>query len=179
MQVVDQPFLLGQIVRRLFDETAFPEPVRGHRGEQKQLLDAGGAGTRLDTLHQSFAVAPASVLRMNRDTRQFRLIVAVGIQGGTADDHPVVLDHGKTRDLAFEQFTRAPHQRPAFLHRLDQRHQAADVVGTRIAQNLQRFARDDRAHAITREEFEQQGSVLVVADEMHPPDTRTAGAHGR
>jgi limonene-1,2-epoxide hydrolase len=50
-----------------------------------------------------------------------------------------VFNHREARDLTFEQLARAAHQRAIFFERLDQRHQAADVVGPGVMQLFKRF----------------------------------------
>ena len=86
-----------------------------------------------------------------------------------------MFDHREARDLPLEQFARTADQCAVCFERLDQRHQAANVVGSGIAQLFQRLAGDHCAHAIAREQLAQQRAVLVVAEQVYAPD---AGATG-
>src|SRR5690606_29406175 len=70
-----------------------------------------------------------------------------------------------------EQLAWTPHERSLRLYRRNQRDQSADVLDARLAQAEQRVARHDGAHPGMSEELQQQTTVLVVINQMHPPDT--------
>ena len=116
---------------------------------------------------------------MHHQARQLRSpLFRKWIQGGAADNHAVVVEHGKTPDFHFQQVAAAFDQRAIRFQRLDQAQNAADVVNFGITQFFHRVRRDHGAHALMREQFLQQRAFGMSRDQVRALNPLLAGAHG-
>ena len=141
--------------------------MRGFRGQHEDLRELEPVRTLLDLGHQRLAVPFAPEIRMHGQRGQLAdALVEERVERRAADDVVVVFRDDEALDLALQPLARAPHEHTLLLERLDDRENAADVVDGRIADMRERRRGEHRAHAVPREELEQQRAVVVAAYEM-------------
>ncbi len=88
-----------------------------------------------------------------------------------------MLQHHETFDLALQQLATASDQYALLFQRNQQLQDAADIFYRRIAQRIERGFHHHRADAFIAEQFLQDSSVGMPADQVGAGHARLAGAY--
>jgi len=152
--------------------------VHGAGGQHEHAGAAQGAGALLDALEQFLAVARALALGRDGDGGHFcGLGFQIGVQGGAAEDHAIVLDHGVAGNVALDLGAVALDQGAVFLERLDQLDDAAHIVDGGFAQLFELFVDHHGADAVVHIDFQQQRAVHRKRQDVAAFHAMFAGAH--
>ena len=110
------------------------------------------------------------MFRADRQTGQLGLILRMRVKRGTTDHNSVVQHDREMLDLALQQLAWPMHQNTFLFHRFDQGNQRRNIIRLGFADILQRLTRHHGANPIMGEQLAQQGAILLVANQMDPPD---------
>ncbi len=113
---------------------------------------------------------------MHRHAGHFAdLLFRERVERSAGNGQVIALDNGKFVDLHLQLFARATNQNPLLLQRADQLQDTADIIDGSATDLLGTLHHDLRPDTITREQFLQQGSVFLIANQVATPHTATAG----
>ena len=113
---------------------------------------------------------------MNCNTGQFgHCVLFVGIECRAGNHGSVTLDDREVVYLCFEQFTRATNKDAFLLERFNQRKNTADIIDTRLADEIEGFRAHESARTVTREKLLQQGALDAARHQVNALDTLAAG----
>src|SRR5688572_8420022 len=167
LQVVECAPLARQHVHRRFLEPALDEPVFGARRQHEKLFEFSPPRPAFDLAQQALAGAVIAEVRVHGEAGEFAgALLRKRVERGTRHDHAIVLQNDEAVHLSFEQAAVALDQRAVRLERLDELQDAADILGARGTQHLQRVGREQRAYAAMREKLEEEGVVEMTGNEM-------------